>query len=367
MLGHVRSLPILVLAASLAVAACSAVDGSAGVDEARRTELAARWRLYLTNDAAWPDAREAWFSGPRDERELLLDNLTIELLRDDAAGRGVATASRSARARRELQWFGGEAVPLLVEGMKGLALRERIDHVALDRLALALVELHAAAELAALVTDAKAAETSVALRLAGIRALAPADEPAVVEALTAALRSDPAWEVRGAAAEALRRRAANGPARAALVAAFADSDGYVRAQAVRALAVGLDPETDGAALRSVRGMLLADPAPQARGAAAEALALYAFDPEAGAALVRALRDPDSSVVARSARALQNVRTGAVQLALVDALESAIQRRDDGLVSELLLILTASVGARPADINPVGWRALVRQRDDSLGR
>jgi len=50
----------------------------------------------------------------------------------------------------------------------------------------------------------------------------------------------------------------------------------------------------------------------------------------------------------------------VQLALIDTLERAVQVRDEGFVSELLVILEGNVGSRPRDINPAGWRALVQQ-------
>jgi HEAT repeat protein len=132
----------------------------------------------------------------------------------------------------------------------------------------------------------------------------------------------------------------------------------VRAQAVQGLVVGLRTDDTGAIERVV-SFLEEDPAPVARAAAAEALALFAFDPTVKAALVAALKDRDLQVARKAAHALLNVREKPVQLALIDTLER-VKGKDEGFVSELLVILEANVGSRPRDINPAGWRALVQQ-------
>jgi hypothetical protein len=359
-------------ALGLLLAACGATGGSnpasgdpgasggaaRELDEKKLKELEARWRLYLQNDPKWPEARERWLSEGDVERKHLLANLLIELFRSDAPGRGVATSARSARARKELSWFGAEAVPLLVDGMKALARRESVDVMALDRIAGTLVDLRALDAIGSLLQETDGPDADVKLRCALLRALAPLEDPAVPALLAGRLRDDPAWEVRGTAAEALRRHRGSKEARAALALALGDPDGFVRARAMRVLAVGMDPEEDAAVLERVVEFLLRDPAPEARAAAAEALALFAYLEPVADALMQALRDPASDVVGKSARALMNTRTTRIQLALADALDRAVQRRDESLITDLLLALEANVGAKPQDINPKGWRALI---------
>jgi len=362
-------LPALAATCLLTLGACDAPGRGrpAAIDEGRRKELAARWSLYLSGDPKWPAAREEWMAGPEEERDLLLDNLLIELLRDDAASRGSGTSQRSARARRELAWFGADAVPLLEEAMRGLARRDAVDVVAVDRVGLALVELRATTELAALCAApdrAGAGAAGLQLQLAAIRALAHLDEPAATAALVERLESDPSWQVRGAAAEVLRRRAGSIEVRAALFGALSDPDGFVRAQAVRALVAEINPAEEGGALLRALSILLQDPSATTRAAAAEALALFAFDPRVELALTHALVDRDLAVVQKAALALRSRRTPAVQRALVDALERAVKARADGLVSELLLVLESNVGARPRNLNPGGWRELLARRQGS---
>jgi hypothetical protein len=53
----------------------------------------------------------------------------------------------------------------------------------------------------------------------------------------------------------------------------------------------------------------------------------------------------------------------IQLALVDALERAVKLRQNELVDTLLVVLRASVGKVPSDINPDGWRKLIRGTTD----
>lgn len=53
----------------------------------------------------------------------------------------------------------------------------------------------------------------------------------------------------------------------------------------------------------------------------------------------------------------------IQLALVDALERAVKAKQGELVSSLLVVLRASVGRVPDDINPDGWRKLIRGTTD----
>jgi len=361
----------LVLALALPACGSTSADSSAELEPQRREELAKHWRLYLANDPKWPEAREQWISGSEVERELLLDNLLIELLRDDAASRGSGTSARSARARRELTWFGGDGVEYLIEAMRALVERERVDAVALDRIGYALAELQATKELAALAAPAEQGgsrepserpEREMRLRVAATRSLALIDDPEAVRALASRLCDDPSWEVRAAAAEGLRKRVQHVEARAALVQALSDEDGFVRAQAVRIVLLGLKPEEESGEFERVLFFLLEDPAPAARAAAAASLALFTYDPRVEAALVRALADRDRAVVQAAAQALVNQRTLRVQRALIDALERAKHAREEALVSELLAVLSANVGERPTDIwNPAGWRKLVETR------
>ena len=123
----------------------------------------------------------------------------------------------SVRARRELSWLSSEAVAPLVEGLRGLGSRENFDIVVIEHLAAALVELYAASgPLAELVTPDPAGTIDVKVRLAAMRALANFDEPVVQSALVACLLEDPDWQVRGTAAELLRKRAAEPAVKRAL-------------------------------------------------------------------------------------------------------------------------------------------------------
>jgi len=357
-----------------AVKRAEATDGPTAASRAeqpRRDDAALRadWQLYLANAEEWPAARERWLAGPPAERRILLDNLLIELLKDDAADRGSGTSFRSARARRELSWFGNEAVAPLVEGLRTLGSRDRVDSVTLDRIATALADLRAVGELARLAASA-AGEGSgtldVRARLAAVRALAAIELPEAETALIDRLLVDPDWQVRGAAAECLKPRAADPAIRRVMIAALGDADGYIRAQAVRALVVGAGTEVAAIPLDTLARCLATDPAAAVRAAAAESLGLYAFEPSVEALLLRSLADPDLAVVGAAAHALFNNRTRDVQLALVDALDRVNQiavrePRAAGLVSELLRLLAANVGATPERINPAGWRRLIEAR------
>jgi hypothetical protein len=80
-----------------------------------------------------------------------------------------------------------------------------------------------------------------------------------------------------------------------------------------------------------------------------------------AALVRALGDGDPDVVVNAAHSLVNHSDPRVQLALVDALERGVRQKQDHLVDSLLVVLRASVGQAPKDINPDSWRRLIRAK------
>lgn len=360
--------PLLLAAMALAIGGCAGAPDRAQPAEARRNDavLKEEWRLYLADSPDWPEARARWLDGPPAERRLLLDNLLIELLQDDAAGRGAGTTYRSTRARRELTWFGSDAVAPLATGMRALGSRERVDGVALERIAGALAELRAAEPLAELAAPDPSGKANVTMRVAAVRALAIADDEVAQAALIARLQGDPDWQVRGAAAECLRPRASEPAVRRAMAAALGDVDGFVRAQAVRSLVVGGGHEIEAIPIDTLARCLTADAAPAVRAAAAESLGLYAYAEAVETLLLGALRDRDLGVVGAAAHALFNSRTPRVQLALVDALErvNRIAVEDAsaaGLVSELLRLLAANVGATPERINPAGWRALIEQR------
>jgi len=356
------------LLALLATAPFAGCAGSGGGERRSNEALSKEWRLYQKDDPGWPDARERWLDGPPAERQLLLDNLLIELMADDSAGRGSGTSFRSARARRELTWFGSEAVAALVQGMTDLGARDKVDVVVLDRLASALVELRTVDALAKLAQPDAGGKPAVKRRLSAVKALAQLDEDAATEALVARLKEDPEWQVRGAAAEALRKRPTAPGVRRALHDALADGDGFVRAQGVRALADARSLEVADVPLDELFHFLTRDPAPVVRIAAAESLSLYAFEPSVAAALAAALRDPEADLVVAAARALQTTGTREVRLALVDALERvhAASSRDavaNGVWNELIRVLSTNVGARPAGNTPEAWRALVESRAD----
>jgi hypothetical protein len=364
------SLLLALLAAAASPLGCAgdAVDTTGGGQRRSNDELSKEWRLYQKDDPGWPDARKRWLDGSPTERHLLLDNLLIELMADDSAGRGSGTGFRSARARRELTWFGSEAVAALVQGMTDLGARDKVDVVVLERLASALVELRAADALAKLAQPDPAGKPAVKRRLAAVKALAQLEDEVATAALLARLEDDPDWQVRGAAAEALRKRVSEPGVRRALHDAVADPDGFVRAQGVKALADGSSLFIADVPLDELFHFLSRDPAPVVRIAAAESLSLYAYEPSVAAALAASLRDPEADVVVAAARALQSTGTRDVRLALVDALDRvhAASTHDAvaaGVWNELIRVLSTNVGARPAGNTPAAWRALVESRAD----
>ena len=253
--------------------------------------------------------------------------------------------------------------------MRTLGSRDRVDGVTLDRIATALADLRAVGELARLAATAPgdgSGNLDVRARLAAVRALASIELPEAETALIDRLLVDPDWQVRGAAAECLKPRAGDPAIRRVMIAALGDSDGFIRAQAVRAMVVGAGTELSSIPLDTLTRCLAADPDAAVRAAAAESLGLYAFEPAVEALLLRSLADPELAVVGAAAHALLNNRTRDVQLALVDALDRINQiavrePRAAGLVSELLRLLSANVGATPERINPAGWRRLIEAR------
>ena len=350
---------------ALALTGCASDPAAAPSDRRPNEVLAKEWQLYLREEEGWPRAREQWLAGPPAERQLLLDNLLRELLADDAAGRGSGTAYRSQRARRELTWFGSEAVEPLVEGLRGLGARERVDGVVIERIAGALAELRATSELAELSAPQKEGRLALQVRTAARRALATIEAPKVAGVLAARLAEDPEWQVRGVAAELLRRRPNDPAAKPALAAALGDKDGFVRAQAVRSLTENGSTDADSVPLADVLHFLARDPERPVRVSAAEALALYCFVPAVEAGLVVALRDPEPDVVVAAAAALLNAHTRSARNGLVDALAryhvaSTRDARAGGVWNELIRVLGANLGARPAGNTPEAWRALVER-------
>lgn len=344
----------------ITAAGCGA---SGRLSDDRRKELSGRWQLYVRDDPKWPAAREQWLSGPESERQLLLDNLLRQVIADDNAARGEGSSGYATRARQELKWFGAEPIPLLVEGMRGLAARDRVDVIALDRIGSALTELQAVsalAEMAGTPGGSESSEASVKLRLAAVRALQPIPDPAVTKVLLERVKGDAAWSVRGAAVDALRSREQEPGVHAALVAALDDPDGYVRGEAIGALATGLDPQTNAGAFERLIRILVGDRDATARKAAAEVLALHASEPAIGAALLHALRDPDMAVAMKAAFALMYVGSGEVRRGLIDLLDRAVATRDIGPMSELPMILKKNFGEAPPKLDADSWRKLLEQ-------
>ena len=352
-------LPLLLIAAG-AAAGCGASPGrdAARPDDPRVKQLRSWWGLYMTGDPGWPAARGEWLARDAADRRVLLDNLFMELLRNDGADPRLA--ARAQRARRELTWLGSEATEFLTAALRQLGEKKPADVVALDRIGAALADLQAVKELAAVLADAKLQKP---LRLAAVHALADVSDPGARAALIAALCGDPAWELRAASAEALRKSTGEPLVRVALARALEDEDGFVRASAVKALTPALDPVADEAVLARIVRMSGGDRDPAARGACADALSLHAAHPVVAAALVHALEDGDPAVVEHAAHALVNMNDKKIQLALVDALERAVRLRQSELVDSLLVVLRASVGKVPSDINPDGWRKLIRGTTD----
>jgi HEAT repeat protein len=336
---------------------------AARANDPHRKQLEGWWRLYLADDPGWPKAREQWLSGSEADQKVLLDNLFVELLRTGKAGS--PEAIRSERAQRELSWLGSAASAFLADALRELGRTRPLYTPAQDRVAAALAQLRAIHELAAIASDAK---EGMPVRLAALRALGDVPDDAAVDALIDRLAADPAFEVRAAAADLLKRKALDDRVRVALAKALDDREATVRAHAANAIVPSLrlmkEETRDPQSLARVVRMLGEDGDPVARGGAAEALALPAADPAVSAALVRALRDPDPGVVEKAAHSLVNQPDSRVQLAMVDALERGIAQHQDHLVYSLLVDLRASVGREPAPkelTNPDGWRRLIRAK------
>jgi hypothetical protein len=353
-------LPLLLTTAG-AAAGCGGPPAhrqAANPDDPRVKKLAGWWQLYQTDSPDWPKARSEWLTRDPADRQLLLDNLFKELLLNDGAD--PRYAGRALRARREISWLGSEATDFIVAAFRQFGAKKPADMVALDRLGAALASLQAAKELGLVLADAKLATP---LRLAAIHALGEIADPAAHDALLACLAGDAKWELRSASAEALRKSTGEPRVRVALARALDDGDGFVRASAVKALTPALDPVADAAVLTRIVRMVGGDPDPAARGACADALALHAGHAVVAAALVHALGDGEPAVVEHAAHALVNMNDKNIQLALVDALERAVKAKQGELVSSLLVVLRASVGRVPDDINPDGWRKLIRGTTD----
>jgi hypothetical protein len=333
---------------------------AARADDPRVRELQGWWRLYLADDPDWPAAREKWLSRDEADRRVLLDNLFVELLRIGKPGSN--EARRSERATQELTWLGSSATAFLSEALRDLGRSRPLYTAQQDRIAGALAQQRAIPELAAIAGDGR---EGMPVRLAALRALGDVPDPAAVDVLVERLGADPAFEVRSAAADLLRRKAGEDRVRLALAKALDDPDPHVRAHAAVAIVPSLrlmkDETHDAQSLARVVRMLLEDPDAPARAAAAEALALPAADPVVTSALVRALGDGDPDVVVNAAHSLVNHSDPRVQLALVDALERGVRQKQDHLVDSLLVVQRASVGQAPKDINPDSWRRLIRAK------
>ena len=353
-------LPLLLMTAGVAVG-CGGLperSRSADPDDPRVKKLAGWWHLYQSNSPDWPKARGEWLARDAADRQLLLDNLLKELLLDDGAD--PRYAGRALRARREISWLGSEATDFIVAAFRQFGEKKPADMIALNQLNAALASLQATKELDLVLADPK---LPTPLRLAAVHALADIADPAAHDALLACLAGDAKWELRSASAKTLRRSTGEPRVRVALARALDDGDGFVRTSAVKTLTPALDPVADTAVLTRIVQIVGDDPDPAARGACADALALHTGHAVVAAALVHALGDGDPAVVEHAAHALVNMNDKNIQLALVDALERAVRQKQSELVDSLLVVLRASVGRVPDDINPDGWRKLIRGTTD----
>jgi HEAT repeat protein len=214
------------------------------------------WRLYKTDDAGWPAAREAWLALGQGDSWILVENLVAEIVRSSDAG----DARALSRARREIASIPGPAVPFLVEAL------EHGDNVTRRHCADALVAIGAPAVPA---ITGRLSSYGPPARRSAVALLGEIGDPGAVPALARVAAADAEWTVRAEAVGALARflPATEAAERAIAEPLPGDADPFVRRKAAEALAAGTAPE-GAAALRRA----LDDAVGDVREAAARSLA-----------------------------------------------------------------------------------------------
>lgn len=231
-------LAFLLMAALLGSPGCAdppPAAGSGTPDDPNAKQLEAWWKLYQTEDAGWPKARDQWYGLGGNARETLVLSLLRALLAAPSTQvrRGNAIEPAWKRPQRELTALPADGtVPYLVAALRAPA----SDPTRLDPLADALADFAASDALIAAL-DAPQADDGRSFAPYALKALVRIGGGKALARVETALRSDPKWEVRGAAAEAFGEARASDRERAAaaLVPGLADADPFVVRETIEAL------------------------------------------------------------------------------------------------------------------------------------
>lgn len=315
---------VAVLLALLAAASCRSTSGDppAGAAEAtdsQQMRMRELWAIYMAREPTWPDAREEWIQMGEEARQVLLDNLFLELSRTtDTFELDQGQMPRWERARRELVYLRSDAIPFLIEALRFFADAERRDPVMLDRVTLALAGLDVYEEMVSLLEDDASSER---LRYYSVQTLLKGADPRNPEMLARVARQDPDWQLRSLAIRGLaEQEELSGEALHALIQASSDEDRFVRSSAVQGL--GRVAETEPAARR---------------------------------ALVDRLGDPDRKVRQLAVRSLARARTLPVRVALVDCYEQALRAGDQEAAEAVVEVLRFNTG-QVLEGGVEAWRA-----------
>jgi len=166
-------------------------------------------------------------------RQVLLDNLVLELVRTPEGQLSSPSEQRWQLASRELSYFRSDAIPLLIELLVGFADRRPRDPIAVDRLQTTLSQLDASEEIDRKLTHAGLSPQAC---LFLIQCVVKAGDPADIPRLKGWLERSNDWKIRSECVRGLAVHAESDSAcRELLVAAMRDSDRFVRAQAAAGL------------------------------------------------------------------------------------------------------------------------------------
>lgn len=226
--------------------------GSPASDPVDSTFQQEAWGQFLRNDPEWPASRETWLQGTPADRRRLLEALYVALIRGAPAEDQEAAVW--SRAHRELILLGSECIPFLIQMLEIAVDQERREWVAIDRTGLALADLYAVEELAALV-DAPGSSTELAF--AAVLALAQVRDAEVVPHLLH-FGSHADWRIREKCVQGLARHLPEEQARSFLIKALRDPDPLVREKAAFALGSVRSPEVQDVLVERYEEALRAD-------------------------------------------------------------------------------------------------------------
>jgi HEAT repeat protein len=219
-------------------------------------EFQGAWRLFVTHDPSWEDARERWLERGGAAPFLLSENLfryfwsasrygkTDEVWRvgENARRVGEPAVAYFAKALVTDKWPLKEPVTIEVFNPDNIAkpLTKTFTHYDMDdqtRQDAARVLATIGESSVPLLTSATVRQSSLrSARVYGSYALGAIGSDAAIAALARTLDEEPEWQVRGAAAKALGFALSRNPkAKAPLEQALQDSDRFVREKAKEAL------------------------------------------------------------------------------------------------------------------------------------